>query len=146
MSLKKKKKERYCKLARIFACQSEEGLHNIFQPGFQCLTCQAFLVSLERCCYIPGPVRALLGSHAHPFISQLFHSQFSSPEHRLFWFIGNFCYPVSPLPLSWIVNVWLERESLGGRILQENHAFSLQYYLPLILELSAVALQGLLTN
>lgn len=42
-----KKWERYCKLARTFACQHEVGLHNIFQPGFQCLMSKAFLVSLD---------------------------------------------------------------------------------------------------
>lgn len=123
-----KKKERYCKLARTFACQHEERLHNIFQPGFQCLMCQAFPVSLERCFRIPVPVRVLFGGHAHPFIwrnSQFLHSQFSNPEHRLLSFIGDFCYSVSPLPPSWIVNMWPERESLGDRILKGNHTFSL---------------------
>lgn len=120
--------ERYCESARTFACQCEEGLHNIFQPGFQCLMCQAFPVSLERCFHIPVALRVLLGGHAYPFIwkkAQFFHSQFSNPEPRLFSFIGDFCYAVSPLPLFWIVNVWPERESLGDGILKKNHTFSL---------------------
>lgn len=118
MSLKKK--DRYCQLTSTFASQCEEGLHNVFQPGFQCLMCQTFLVSLESTFYIPVPGRVLLGGHAHPFISQFFHSLFSNPEYRLFWFIGDFCYPVSPLPPSWIVNMWPERESLGDGILKKK--------------------------
>lgn len=131
--IEKKKKERYWKLARTFACLCEEELHNIFQPGFQCLMCQASPVSLERCSHIPVPVRVQIGGHVHPFTcqkSKLLHGQFSNPEHSLFWFIGDFCYPVSPLPPSWIVNLWPERESLGDlrkgflkRILKKNHKF-----------------------
>lgn len=127
LCLIEKKKERDCKLARTFACQLRKHCTIFFQPGFQCLMCQAFLASWDRCSYIQVPVRVLSGGHAHPFIWQFFRffpSQFSNPQHRLLWFIGDFCYPVSLLPPSWIVNMGLERESLGDKILKKNHTFS----------------------
>lgn len=136
-------KETDCRLTRPFTCQCEGGLHSIFQPDFQCLMCWAFPISLERCFHIPVLVRVLFGGDAYPFIwqkSQCLRSQFFNLEYRLFWFVGDFCFPVFPLPPSWLVGTCDTTGKGWGQDWKNQHSFSVQCYLPLILELAAIAL------